>query len=169
MEDLVTKLGLDWKLLLAQMINFLILVWVLRRFAYRPIVKLLDERRRKIERGLEDAKQSAIERTVLAQDRERTLHEAQVAAAEVGQQAQRDAEAFRTRARDEAKAEAQAIVAAAEREAKRMQARVVEEAQAELGELVALGVEKVVRAKVDAAADRQLIAAALRDVGGQRG
>ncbi len=52
MQELVSKFGLDWKLLLAQVINFSILLILLRYFAYGPIIKVLRERREKIEAGL---------------------------------------------------------------------------------------------------------------------
>lgn len=57
MSALLTQLGVNWKLLLAQGVNFLILLAVLTIFVYRPLVKLLEERRRKIELGLKGAEE----------------------------------------------------------------------------------------------------------------
>lgn len=47
-------LGIDPKLFIGQIINFLILLFILTKFAYKPIVKLLDDRRQKIADGLKD-------------------------------------------------------------------------------------------------------------------
>lgn len=58
MSELVEQLGLDWKLLLSQAVNFLILLVLLRRFAYKPLLKVLKERRAKIEGGLEKAEEA---------------------------------------------------------------------------------------------------------------
>ncbi len=58
MQDLVTQLGLDWRLLLSQAANFLILLIVLRLFAYKPLIPMLKERRAKIEDGLAKAKEA---------------------------------------------------------------------------------------------------------------
>jgi len=55
MGELVTKLGIDWRLLIAQMVNFGILVAVLTWAVYKPLLKVMAERRGKIERGLNDA------------------------------------------------------------------------------------------------------------------
>ncbi|MEY4731907.1 MAG: F0F1-type synthase subunit b, F-type H+-transporting ATPase subunit b [Candidatus Parcubacteria bacterium] len=55
MSELFHQLGIDWRLLLSQAANFLILLAVLRFFAYGPLVKLLKERRARIEEGLEKA------------------------------------------------------------------------------------------------------------------
>ena len=47
MLELAEKLGLDWKLLLSQAVNFLVLLALLRQFAYKPLLKILKERRTK--------------------------------------------------------------------------------------------------------------------------
>lgn len=51
MSDLIHQFGIDWRLLLAQAINFGILFFILYRYAYRPILSTLHERRKKIETG----------------------------------------------------------------------------------------------------------------------
>jgi F-type H+-transporting ATPase subunit b len=47
---------INWFTVIAQVINFLILVWLLRRFLYKPILKAVDEREKKIAAQLDDAK-----------------------------------------------------------------------------------------------------------------
>lgn len=58
MVELLHNFGIDWKLLLAQAVNFFILLFLLKKFVYRPILKMLADRREKIVKGLEDAKQA---------------------------------------------------------------------------------------------------------------
>lgn len=58
MAELVEKLGVDWRLLLSQAVNFLVLLAVLRHFAYKPLLKMLKERRVKIEEGLAKAEEA---------------------------------------------------------------------------------------------------------------
>lgn len=55
MSELLEKLGVDWKLLLAQAANFLIILTVLRLTVYKPLIRVLNERRSRIEKGLKDA------------------------------------------------------------------------------------------------------------------
>ena len=55
MAELAEQLGLDWKLLLSQAVNFLLLLFLLRKFAYLPLLKILKERRARIEEGLAKA------------------------------------------------------------------------------------------------------------------
>ena len=45
-------LGIDWKILLGQIINFAILLYLLKRFVYKPFLSLLEQRRNKIEQGI---------------------------------------------------------------------------------------------------------------------
>ncbi len=61
MQTFIQKFGIDWKLMIAQLINFGIVFFILRAFAYKPILKLLDERKKKIEDGLGFAEKSKSE------------------------------------------------------------------------------------------------------------
>lgn len=56
MSELFSQLGINWKLLLSQGVNFFIVLAVLTIFVWRPLLALMAERRKKIEAGLEDAK-----------------------------------------------------------------------------------------------------------------
>ncbi|MEK7561214.1 MAG: hypothetical protein AAB539_04665 [Patescibacteria group bacterium] len=47
--ELLTQLGIDWKLLAAQMLNFGILIFVLHRFLYKPVLGILEKRRIQIQ------------------------------------------------------------------------------------------------------------------------
>jgi F-type H+-transporting ATPase subunit b len=58
MSQLFSQLGIDWPLLLSQAVNFLILLVILRLVAYKPLLKLLHDRRAKIEEGLIKAKEA---------------------------------------------------------------------------------------------------------------
>src|SRR5690625_3623681 len=46
---------IDWFTVIAQIVNFLILVWLLKRFLYKPVLNAIDEREKKIASQLEDA------------------------------------------------------------------------------------------------------------------
>lgn len=64
MQQLLSQLGISWPLLLSQAVNFALLLIVLRIFVYKPLLKLLHDRREKIEGGL-----------VKAEEADRRLHE----------------------------------------------------------------------------------------------
>ncbi len=54
--EIIKSFGINPYLLVAQIINFLILFYLLKRFAYKPILKMLEDRRKTIAEGLENAK-----------------------------------------------------------------------------------------------------------------
>jgi F-type H+-transporting ATPase subunit b len=58
MSELFHQLGIDWKLLISQAVNFGLLILALRFFAYQPMLKLLRERKQKIEEGLRKAEEA---------------------------------------------------------------------------------------------------------------
>ena len=76
MGELVKQFGIDWKLLLAQMVNFGILLFVLHRFAYGPILNILRERRKKIEEGITAAEESKNKLAVIEKQGEELLSNA---------------------------------------------------------------------------------------------
>src|SRR5205823_14502992 len=55
LRDTAETFGWNWKLFLSQVISFCIVAYLLQRLAYRPILALLEERRRKIEEGQTNA------------------------------------------------------------------------------------------------------------------
>ncbi|OGZ02335.1 MAG: hypothetical protein A2946_02465 [Candidatus Liptonbacteria bacterium RIFCSPLOWO2_01_FULL_53_13] len=78
MSELFHNLGIDWKLLLSQAVNFGLLIIALRAFAYKPLVALLNERRAKIEEGLTKAKEADVrlgEANLLAKTRVKEAEE----------------------------------------------------------------------------------------------
>ena len=77
MEILFHKLGIDWKLLLSQGVNFLILLGVLTFFVYRPLLRLLQDRRSTIEEGMRGADEAARRLREIETEREERLKEAE--------------------------------------------------------------------------------------------
>lgn len=75
MQELFENLGIDWKLLLAQAVNFLLVLWVLNRFVFRKLLSLLEERRKKIEQGLELRDRAEKEVAQIGNARHRALQE----------------------------------------------------------------------------------------------
>jgi F-type H+-transporting ATPase subunit b len=58
--EIIQKFGLEAKLFLFQLINFLIIVLILRKFLFAPLKKVLDERKCKIEQSLQDAENAKV-------------------------------------------------------------------------------------------------------------
>ena len=58
MNQFFLQFGIDWKLFVSQLVNFVLILVVLRTFVYRPLMKVLNKRRDRIEEGLVKAKQA---------------------------------------------------------------------------------------------------------------
>ncbi|MFA5800107.1 MAG: hypothetical protein WC840_04070, partial [Candidatus Peribacteraceae bacterium] len=71
--ELLTKLGINWQLLLAQIVNFLIVLGVLGAFVYKPILNLLDARTERIRKAMEDAKRIENQAKEMEEQRQRAL------------------------------------------------------------------------------------------------
>jgi F-type H+-transporting ATPase subunit b len=76
MQGLLHNFGIDWKLLLAQIINFLVLLVILRAFAYKPLVKILRERREVIEKGVNASKESQVRLGRVKEEEQQKIDEA---------------------------------------------------------------------------------------------
>lgn len=164
MNELVSKLGIDWKLLLAQIVNFAVLFWLLKRFAFGPLGSFLRERSKKIEKGLKDADFVSAQRKNLKTLKAKMMAEGQkevqtmMAEARVRSQAEADA-MF-----EKAKLRKDDLVSEARRQIQEEKEHALKEAKQELGRLVLFATEKVLREKVDKVKDREIVDKALKDL-----
>jgi F-type H+-transporting ATPase subunit b len=92
MSELLTNFGVNWKLLIAQVINFGVLFYALKRFAYRPILDVMKRRENIVRKGIEDASTA-----------EKKLMKAGEDAAEIKTSAKKEAHALLIEAHGEAK------------------------------------------------------------------
>lgn len=119
-------LGLNLGYLLVQILNFIIIFLILSAFAYKPLLNLLNERRKRIAQGLEDAK-------IAAEARENAEHEA----AEIIAKAQADAAERMRESTERAVAAEKEIIAEAEKESAKIRQDAVSEANQERERILA--------------------------------
>ena len=109
MVDLLHSFGVDWRLLIIQAVNFGVLLVALTYFLYKPILNVLDERRKKIEQGVRDASKAKEE-----------LETADVKAQEIVGEATGKAEEIVLNAKGVAEQKQQEIVADAQNRSERI-------------------------------------------------
>ncbi len=159
--ELINTLGIDWRILLWQVVVFLVLLGVLRKFAYGPILAALNARREKIAVGLADAEAAAQAKTAAERTRQEIVAAAQqeaariVAAAATASEAQRAESLLRTRAEVERLLREGAQQLAQERGA------MMAGAESELGGVLKLSLEKVLGRIVTEKDHERLLADAL--------
>jgi F-type H+-transporting ATPase subunit b len=146
---------------IAQVANFFILLVVLRIFAYKPILKMLATRRRKIEEGLEASEESKkrLEETSVAQ--KAILLEAEQKALQVVSSAEEDARKAEARILEEAQIKSNHVLATGRKILEEDTRKVEEKIEKEAKEFVKIGVAKVIR---NADVDDKLIAEALKEL-----
>jgi F-type H+-transporting ATPase subunit b len=109
MENL-GKLGLDLFHLAAQVVNFLIIGWIIYRFLLKPLLATMDSRREKIAQGLEDADKARAVLEDAARERDKILQEASAESFRILQNARDEAERLRAAAMERAGRDAERMI-----------------------------------------------------------
>ena len=157
MEAIADTLGLNWQGLLWHLINFAVLLYLLRLVLYKPIVTMLDRRAERVRDSMEQVEKARRAAEQAEADRQALLAETR-----------REAEAIRARADDQAKriladAEARAkerqqlAEQQAEATARQIEERVMAQVRVQMADLVVTAVERVTRGALDANAQRGLM------------
>lgn len=139
------------------LLTFLVLVWALGRFAWRPLLKALEERRATIEKSVEDAKKATAELQRVQEDSARLLAEARAEAGAIVTRSRADADRFREEMRKKATEDAAAIVKNAEKEIQLETARAVAQLRTEAVDLSVAIASKLLRKNISAADNDSLI------------
>lgn len=157
-ESIFAALGIDWRLLILQILAFLVLVVLLGKFVYPWLMKSVDERQASIEAAAKAATEA-----------QKSAEANKDAVAELLAEARKEA----TEIVSTAKLEATEMVSVSEKKAQKIAEQIVADAHDQLGkdianarkvlyndtlELVALATEKIISKKLDSKADSELIA-----------
>jgi F-type H+-transporting ATPase subunit b len=159
-----SSLGISLPLLLAFVINFIILLALLGKFLYKPVLKMLDERTQKVKESMEwaesikrDYEQAKVE---VQKQIERGRQEAQAIIA----QAVQKGEGLKEEAKREASGQAKVIVEKARAELEAERDRMVEDLRKEFVSLLILASEKVIRQTLDKEKQSRLIEETLAQI-----
>jgi len=143
--ELIDKLGIDLKLLLAQIVNFLVLFFLLKWLLYRPILNVLDKRKKMIEKSVEDAKKIEEQVAKIAEEKTKVLSEASKEAMAVLEQAKKDGEEEKKKALEKARKEISGLADRYRGELATEKAKMLSELKAEVAELIVTASEKIMR------------------------
>lgn len=138
-------------------ITFLVLVVVLSKFAWGPIVKMLAEREKTIREALEQAKKERTEAEKLLTEQKAVFAAAQREAADLAKKNQQEVEALRQDLTAKAKKEAEELVASARRQIGEEKAKAIAELKSYVADLAIEAAGRLVKANLDDKAQRQLV------------
>jgi F-type H+-transporting ATPase subunit b len=156
--------GVDLPKLLFQVINFLLLLYLLNRFLFKPVLKLLDERETRIRKGLEDAEAAAHERELAKAEREAAMDEARKEAQVMIARATKIADDSRAEILAEAKAQAEKVTSRAREEITAEKERAMSELRATVADLALEAAGRLVRSEMDTPTQRRLVEEFLTEV-----
>jgi F-type H+-transporting ATPase subunit b len=151
------KLGINLGFLLFQIFNFLILMILLYAFAYRPIVRMLENRRQKIAQGNEDARIAAEARANAEKEAARIIADAQAKAGQVVREATERAEIAAKDVRASAEAEVTKARATALAEAEGERNRMLGDLRGQVAALSIAAAQKLVGEALDEKRQHTLI------------
>lgn len=153
----MSELGLNLPVLIAQLVNFFLLLALLRLFLYKPIMEMLDKRSGRIREGLEAADQSKQQAEEAEQQVSGQLAEARQQGQALVAQAQETASRIEEEARNRAGREAEALLARARSEIQLERDQAIGELRREFGNLAVSAAEKVINQSLDRQTHQRLI------------
>jgi F-type H+-transporting ATPase subunit b len=162
MEELVKTFHVELNLLLAQIVNFAIVLIVLYKFAYKPILKTLNDRTKKIEKGLKNSEEASKKLEEITEKEKDVLMKAKKQAQEIIKIAQDSATREAAAISVEAQSQNRKMLDDAKIQLEREKGKIVSEVKSEIAGLVILAVEKIISEKLDSTKDKELIEKAIK-------
>jgi F-type H+-transporting ATPase subunit b len=156
-DPIIKNLGIDWKIFLAQLVNFGIVFFVLKKFAFSPIQKLLKERQNKIEKGLNDAKRAASELNMAKEKYQEEIRKAKTEANKIVGEAQKLHDNIIERADEESQKKIEQSMEKAKKEIHSKKEQTMAEIKEETIELSIFAAERFLREKFDAKQNKNFI------------
>ena len=148
-------------LMIWTIVCFLIALFVLKKYAFGPIQKMIDERREQIRRSIEEADNARKEARQLLEEHKALMQEARGQAEQIIAEARKTRESMELRMREETEAERQRRLEETRREIAAETARALEQIRAEVADLTLQATSIVVGKKLDSDRDRELISQAI--------
>ncbi len=160
---MLETLGIHFPSLAIYLVNFVLVRVLLYLFAYKPILKLMDERAERIRESLEAADLARQEAASSQEAIQEQITEARREGQRIMDQTREAADRFRTEEMDKARQEAEAFVERAKADIARERDTALQEVRASFGDLAITAAERVIRSSLDRTAHESLIAQVLEE------
>lgn len=157
MDSLIETFHIDLGLLVAQMINFAIVIYVLYFFALKPLMKIMEERSKKIEKSIDEAKKIEEKLKQTDMDYKEAMSNAKKEANLIMEKASAQAEEKREEMLKKAKLEIGSVINEEKAKMQTEKAEVLKELKKEVAEMVVSSLEKVLDKNLDDKTDKELI------------
>ena len=149
MESIISTFHIDWKIIIAQAVNFGVVFVVLYIFALKPLSKLMADRSEKIAKGIDDAKTNEAMLQKTRAEYETMLLGARAEANKIFQDGKKEAETQKTAMLEGAKKEVAVVMENGKKMLEVEKVKMVGEAKKEIVELAMLATKKLLGEKQD--------------------
>jgi F-type H+-transporting ATPase subunit b len=156
-------IGINGPSLITFVINFIILFGLLSIVAYKPIMKMLQERQAKIKESMEQAEKIRQDTAHSEEEIKAHLETARKEGQNVIAQAMQIGEKLKEEAKEGARQEAETLIAKAQSEIQRERDKSIEELRAEFADIAILAAEKVINETLDKKKHRKIIDEVLKE------
>ena len=158
-------LQLDIQQIISQAVSFLLLLWVLKRFAWRPLLSALDARRARIEEGFRKIAEGQAQLERVQRELNARLAKIDEEARAKIQQAILEGKRIAVEVQEHARTQAQAIVEKSKETIEQELRKARVSLRDELADMTVEAVERILKQKLDAKSDEQLVASILDELG----
>ncbi len=162
--EILESFGIQPILLAAQAVNFLILLWVLQRFAYKPILKVLETRKQTIADSLKNAEEIEKRLQKTEEDREKRLQKAADEAREILGDATKTASQIMEEAQERGRVQMAEIIEKGRQTLQAEQDKLHQEIRQEVAIMVVTALEKVTGKVLSASDQKKLVDQSLKDL-----
>jgi F-type H+-transporting ATPase subunit b len=152
--EILAKIGFDWQVALANLINFLIIFYLLKRFLFGPISKILAERKKTIYEGMQNAVLASDALNEAKKEGERIVGEARAQANSIISAAEKDGAGVRER---RAEREAAVILSEAHEKITQEKSRLESEIKIKAVEIAILGATTILKEEIDLVKNTKLV------------
>lgn len=147
MEELIETFHIDWKLMLAQILNFGLVFFVLYLIAAKPLSKLIKDRTEEITKGLDDAKKNAETLKATTAEYEKTMAKARTEANDFFEKGKKEAEAKKAEIMANTEKEVSQAIENSKKIIESERVKMISEAKNEIASLVIKATEKILEEK----------------------
>jgi F-type H+-transporting ATPase subunit b len=162
--EILNEFGVDWRLLLAQIINFSILLFVLKKILYKPILKMLEDRRERIAQAEKNAEDIEKRLEKIESEREKTIEKASSEAMKILEDATKTSSQIIEEAHTKASEDIQTMIAKAKMQIAQDHDKMREEIRSELADLVATAMTVVYEKKLTKSDQEEIIKSTLKNM-----
>jgi F-type H+-transporting ATPase subunit b len=149
--------------LIAQLVIFLLVLFILYRLAWGPLLKILNERRARIAQGVEATQKALQELAAAERERQAKLEEARREAQTMLDRITKQAEDLRKELEAKAREQAEALIAKARAEIQQERQKAVEDLRSQVADLAVMAAGRIIGESLDAKKHRELIERAIEE------